>query len=91
MDRMRPGLIQRAFELARSGRFTTITQIDAALRAEKYDAVPAQLSGAGIRTELRAIMRGGRAAADVRARSPALNDGPSPRDSSINSSNSADA
>jgi hypothetical protein len=52
--------IQRAYELARSGRFAYIAQIKAQLKREHYDGVEAHLSGRGFQLELRREMAAAR-------------------------------
>lgn len=49
----RPSTIERAFEIARSGRFRTVPEIAAVLKSEWHDAVDAHLAGHSIRRELR--------------------------------------
>ncbi len=48
--------VARAFELARSGDFTTIDQIRIALRKEKCESICLHLAGPSIRRQLRAAM-----------------------------------
>ena len=50
-------LIERAFELARSGQFTTVTGVGKALKREGYWGIDPAFAGASIRRELRALMR----------------------------------
>jgi hypothetical protein len=52
----RIGTIERALQLAGTGMFRTVTQVSNVLRAEGYSAVDGQLSGGGIRRQLRALM-----------------------------------
>jgi hypothetical protein len=55
---MRSGnTIERAFELARSGDYKSITDLERQLRAEHYDAVAQHLQGSRIRKELQDLMR----------------------------------
>jgi hypothetical protein len=63
MDR-RPTTLERAFELARSGEYRTVTQIRERLSAEGRMDVQGQLYGVTIRNKLRAVMTeaGGRPA-----------------------------
>jgi hypothetical protein len=50
-----PTTLERAFELARSGEFTTVADIRQRLRAERYDQVDAHLSGPALSRQLRAL------------------------------------
>lgn len=52
--------IERAFELAASGGYRTITEVRAALRQERYDMVDSTLSGRGVRDQLRRLMSAAR-------------------------------
>ena len=59
--------IERAFELAATGGYRTITEIRTALRQERYEMVDSNLSGRGVRDQLRRMMsaaRGGLAGGD---------------------------
>ncbi|HEY0313295.1 MAG TPA: hypothetical protein VGC56_12465 [Allosphingosinicella sp.] len=47
--------IERAFELARSGRFASVSDIRLALRRERFDQVEAHLAGSSIARQLRAL------------------------------------
>ncbi len=47
------GIIERAFELARSGRFKKVDEIQRALKREGYGRADGHLSGRLIRTQLR--------------------------------------
>ncbi len=47
------GIIERAFELARSGRFKKVDEIQRALKREGYGRAEGHLSGRLIRTQLR--------------------------------------
>ncbi len=58
-------IVQRAFTLAKSGRYWTVTEIMAALRTEGFGGVEAHLAGRSIRAELRNVI----AAAIARASS----------------------
>jgi hypothetical protein len=48
--------VERAFELAASGRCRTITEIAAALKAERFDSVPQVLQSTTMRRQLRRLM-----------------------------------
>jgi len=50
--RWRPTALERAFELAKSGRFATVTEIRSCLVAERYDAVSSQISGKSLVRQL---------------------------------------
>jgi hypothetical protein len=49
----RPGTVERAFELARTGSHREIGDIVATLKRERHDAVEAHLAGPAIRKALR--------------------------------------
>ena len=51
-----PTTLERAFEIARSGKYSSLADLAKALKGERYDSVDAQLSGAGLRLQLRTIM-----------------------------------
>jgi len=51
------GVIERAFELARTGGCRTMDDIRRRLSRECYIAVDAHLAGASIRKQLKALMR----------------------------------
>lgn len=55
LDAPRVALIERAFQLARSGACGSLTEIARALRTEGYRNVPAHLEGKAIRDELRRV------------------------------------
>jgi hypothetical protein len=55
LDAPRVALIERAFELARSGACGSLTEIAKALQREGYRNVPAHLEGRRIRDELRQV------------------------------------
>ncbi len=52
------GTVERAFQLARSGRFKTVSEIETALLRERYSGVREHLSGGAIKKDLRAILLG---------------------------------
>jgi hypothetical protein len=54
---MTQGTVERAFQLARSGKFSTVEQIEKVLRQEHYTYAQEHLSGTLIRKELRAVLR----------------------------------
>lgn len=56
-------IIERAYDLARSGEAADIQHIRMRLSAEGYVQIDAHLDGARIRSELRALIAGSRAAA----------------------------
>jgi hypothetical protein len=56
--------VQRAFELAQTGRFSRVTDLTACLRAEGFWDADAQLDGRIIRTTLRRLMSTARQPAD---------------------------
>jgi hypothetical protein len=49
----RPTTVERAFELARSGRYANVQEIAATLKRERYESVDAHLAGPSIRQSLR--------------------------------------
>ena len=51
----RPSTVERAFELARSGRCANVPEIVAALKGERHESVDAHLAGPSIRRDLRRI------------------------------------
>jgi hypothetical protein len=51
------GTIERAFELARAGSCRTLGDIRCRLSREAYTSVDAHLAGAGIRKQLKGLMR----------------------------------
>lgn len=51
----RPGTVERAFELARTGRCRTLPDIVALLKQERHDAVEAHLAGPSIRKDLKRL------------------------------------
>ena len=61
---MEPGksTLERAFELARSGRYATVTQLKAAVTAEGYDRQ--QLEGAALGKQLSALIKAASAGAE---------------------------
>lgn len=56
-----PSTIERAFALARSGEYATVSDIRARLKAERCDQVEAHLSGPSISRQLRALCEAARA------------------------------
>jgi hypothetical protein len=48
-----PSAIERAYELAKSGRFRTLTEIRARLRSEGYDDAPAHFTSLTLTADLR--------------------------------------
>lgn len=62
----RPGTIERAFELARSGEFASLKDIERQLLAEQYDSVADHLGGPFTRSQLRSeLARVGSGAASL--------------------------
>ncbi|GAA0731547.1 hypothetical protein [Sphingomonas japonica] len=53
----RPGTVERAYELARTGDYTTIEQIRAVLIREQHVSVQQHLSGPTLRRELLKLCR----------------------------------
>lgn len=58
----RPSIIERAFELADTGRLHTLEELEKALARESYEAVRDHLSGSSIRAQLKARLRSSMAA-----------------------------
>jgi hypothetical protein len=52
--------IERAFQLAKSGRFASMRELEKVLKAEGYSS--AQLEGPSLRDQLRELMRASREA-----------------------------
>ena len=53
----RPSIIERAFDLARSGRFASVGDIGRQLQRENYEAVLSHLSGTSLRRQLKELIR----------------------------------
>lgn len=49
----RPTTLERAFDLARSGRFASVQEIRLALKGERFDSVEAHLAGPSVVRQLR--------------------------------------
>ncbi len=58
----RPLLIERAFELARSGSCRSVAEVAARLKRENYEAVDAHLAGPSLRRDLKRAWEADRAA-----------------------------
>jgi hypothetical protein len=54
---MGKGTVERAFELARMGSCRTVEDIRCCLSHESHSSVDAHLAGAGIRKQLKELMR----------------------------------
>jgi hypothetical protein len=52
--------MERAYELARSGRYSKVEDLSRTLRAEGFDHVHAHIMGRGTRTHLLELMRAAR-------------------------------
>jgi hypothetical protein len=50
-----PTTLERAFDLARSGRFASVNDIRLALKRERFDQVEAHLAGFAIARQLRGL------------------------------------
>jgi len=50
-----PSTLERAFDLARSGRFASVSDIRLALKRERFDQVEAHLAGSAIARQLRGL------------------------------------
>ena len=48
-------ILERAFQLARSGRFANLADLTKALKAERFESVEAQLHSPGLRLQLRQL------------------------------------
>jgi len=55
--------LERAFELAKSGRFANVSEIRSCLVAERYDAVSSQISGKSLVSQLDRLIASSRAEA----------------------------
>ena len=51
------GIIERAYQLAKSGECQDIKELERRLRAEQYEAVLQHLNGPSLRRELMALVR----------------------------------
>ena len=58
---MEPSIIERAFELARTGQCGSIDDIRKRLKAEQYSQVDAHLAGAAVRRQLLDLCKEARA------------------------------
>ncbi len=67
----RPGLIERAYELAKSGNYPTVTAVKNQIRAEGYPGVDGHLHGASIHSALRNLCLASRGKAEA---SPSASD-----------------
>jgi hypothetical protein len=61
---MEPSIIERAFELARSGDYATIDDIRKRLKSERYSQVDAHLAGTSVRRQLLDLCREARGESD---------------------------
>jgi hypothetical protein len=52
---IKPGVVERAYQMARSGQYVHVVEIEGRLNRENYFDVSAQLSGLTLRRELRRI------------------------------------
>jgi hypothetical protein len=50
-----PTLLERAFDLARSGRFASVADIRLALKRERFEQVEAHLAGPSLARQLRGL------------------------------------
>jgi hypothetical protein len=66
----RPGIIERAFQVARSGRVANITALKRQLRDEGYLSVQSYLGGAGLDRDLRRACQAARQPAQAQAPEP---------------------
>jgi len=55
-----PSTIERAYELAKSGQFRTLTQIRERLRTEGYSDAPSHLTSLTLTAELRRLIAASR-------------------------------
>ncbi len=53
----RPSVVERAFQLAETGEYKTVTEIKLALRQENYAGVDAHMAGRSLRDQLRLKMQ----------------------------------
>ena len=61
MSDLKPSIIQRAVQLANSGEFSSMKQIEDTLSREGYGGVHSHLAGLSTRTKLRSLMKAARA------------------------------
>ena len=59
-----PTTLERAFALARTGEFATVSEIRRRLREERFELVDAHLSGPALARQLRSICEDARAERD---------------------------
>jgi hypothetical protein len=64
MINSRSSTVERAYELARSGQFRTVSEIKIRVRAEGYYDAVAQLEGRTIGADLRRLLAAARASAE---------------------------
>jgi hypothetical protein len=57
---IKAGIIERAFELARSGQFDTVNAVVSRLKCEDYDLVAQHLAGRVITRQLKTIIASSR-------------------------------
>lgn len=57
---IKAGIVERAFELARSGEFRTVNDITKKLYRENYDHVAQHLAGKTISRQLKTVIAAGR-------------------------------
>jgi hypothetical protein len=62
-----PSIIERAYQLARSGDYPSIPQIADRLKAERFDSVDAHLASATLRRDLRKLLSAAKVAAAATA------------------------
>jgi hypothetical protein len=62
---MPPNVVERAYQLARSGELATISAIKARLKSERYIHVDRHLAGASIIRDLRRLCAKARPATDA--------------------------
>jgi hypothetical protein len=60
----RSSTVERAYQLARSGQFRTVSEIKIRVRAEGYYDAVAQLEGRAISADLRRLLAAAREAAE---------------------------
>ena len=59
MSESAPSLIERAYQLAGSGRAKTLVELKKLLEREGYTSVASQLTGPSLRSQLRKLMSAG--------------------------------
>ena len=54
------GTIERAYELAKSGSYATVKDVERQLQREQYEAIHAHLQSSMLKKQLKALIQGSR-------------------------------